>query len=166
MKKLILAAAIMTLLLSCASIPDAEKPDDSLVIGTLSLDFPNGFFDRAESRTVQSYIQITIKNVTHGTSFTVPTSQDGHFAFLSNGSDSYDVDSYDVEVRLTDGKYHLQGRLNFSFTARPKVIFFIGDLTVTYVRPQRAEFQPDRTSSYGTSISLLLESISHPRLST
>jgi tetratricopeptide (TPR) repeat protein len=131
LKRQILAVGILAFLLSCASIPGAEKPDDGLVVGTLKLDFPDGFKPDG-ARTFRANIQIKITDVTKGNSFNVLTSSDGHFVFLSNSSDTYAID----DIKLLGERYPFEHRLHHIFTVRPKAILFMGDITFIYSKPR------------------------------
>jgi hypothetical protein len=62
MKQCLLAIGVAALLGSCASIPAPESPDDSLVIGYMALDFPDGYFEEGR-RTIASGINLSIRQL-------------------------------------------------------------------------------------------------------
>lgn len=68
LKALFLVAVLDVL--SCAGIPKPETPQDTLIIGSFVLDFPDGFFDDP-SRAITSGIELTITNTTKDSSFSV-----------------------------------------------------------------------------------------------
>src|SRR3989304_8102826 len=97
MKYVLLMASLIFALSSCASIPAPEKADDSLVIGHLVLDFPDGFFEQP-SRTIESGVMLHLVNTTKQTRFSLLTSG-GYFRFLSHGADEYLLKGYEFSKR-------------------------------------------------------------------
>ena len=146
MKKWILPVlgVFLGLLVSCAGIPSAEKPTDTLVIGSFLVDFPDGFFNE-EPRTFSSGIALTFTNVTSGSSFTIITADKGYFWFLSNGTDSYELARYHYDyVSGSRHRFVLDSKIGYSFTTTPQSLLYVGHLELIYARPQR----PDPTA-YG-----------------
>jgi hypothetical protein len=123
---------LLSLLLSCASSPAPENPEDSLVIGYFVLDYPDGYFDKPK-RTFSSGITIYLTNQSTGRSFWVSTSG-GYYQFLSNGTDTYSLDRYKhvVEGSTTSGTF------NRRFTAKPHSVVYLGHSTLTYARPRQS----------------------------
>jgi hypothetical protein len=130
MAKWMVLIGALGLLLGCASIPEPEGPDDSLVIGYLALDFPDGFFEE-NKRTIESLITLSFINETRGRSFRL-TTKEGWFQFLSNGTDSYLYDYY--EYKSSSGS--VRGQLQKKFAVRPRCVYYLGHLTITYNRPK------------------------------
>jgi NHL repeat len=144
MKKWMLPGLVVLFAMSCATVPPAEKPGDTLVIGSFILDFPDGLF-REEPRTFTSGVALTITNVTQRTSFKVATSDQGYFWFRSNGTDSYELASchYDYESG-SRWRYQLDSKIGYQFTTVPRSVFYLGHLRLILRHPQK----PD-PSAYG-----------------
>ncbi len=137
MRKLILLiAVVMVALVSCSSLPKPESEDDSLVIGSLVLDFPDGFFDRPPDK-FSTGVQLRIVNQTQGTSFDVVTTSGGYFWFMSNGTDSYMLERYTLKTRTAGGTYSAGGILDYGWTVSPGRIDYIGHFVVTYKKPDK-----------------------------
>lgn len=131
MKKRIAILGLLPLLLSCASFPEPEAPENSLVIGYLVLDYPDGYFEHGR-RTFTSGITVNLTNQASGRKFWLTTSN-GFFHFLSNGTDSYTLDTYKLSVEGATS----EGRLKRSFTTKPHSVVYLGHLTLTYAHPQK-----------------------------
>jgi len=145
MKKGIVVLVVL-LLVSCSGIPPAEKSGDTLVIGSFVVDFPDGFFNE-EPRTFFSGLALTFKNVTQDNSFTIATTDNGYFWFLSNGTDSYELAKYRYNYESgSRRRFVLDTKIGYSFTALPQSVLYVGHLKLTYSRPQK----PDPTA-YGGS---------------
>ena len=114
MKKMFLAGLIALLLISCAGIPEPEESGNSLIIGSIILDFPDGFFDGA-STTITRSIKVKLLNTTKKRSFTLSTI-DGYFYFLTNGTDSYVLESFEFEkfIKIKNTIYTLGKNINKS----------------------------------------------------
>ncbi len=120
---------------SCAGLPRPEGPDDSLVIGALVLDFPDGFFN-FPAQTIGSHVDIVVENKIRGTKFAVSTTAGGFFSFLSNGADSYTLGSYSYITRQgSGGEYTIKGRLNYDFTPAQRSVNYLGHFTIRYTLP-------------------------------
>ena len=82
MKKLLWSALVVLLTLgACAGMPEPEEAENSLVIGSLVLDYPDGFFDMKPCCFTRG-VKLTILNTTTNRRFTL-TTDDGYFYFLS-----------------------------------------------------------------------------------
>jgi hypothetical protein len=143
MNRWLLLAAVLPLLAACASIPEPEGPEDSLVIGYFALDFPDGFFDQ-NRRTITNGITLSFVNERSGNKFSVMTSQ-GYYQFLSNGTDSYSFAGF--KIRVDRGT--IQSNVNQKFAAKPHSVVYLGHLTVIYAKPQKThEVSMDMKTHY------------------
>lgn len=131
MKKCLLAVGLLAFLVSCASIPTPENPDDSLVIGYFALDYPDGWFDQAK-RTIVSGVTLYFTNQSSGNKFWLTTSQ-GYFQFLSNGADSYSLEGYKVTVDRSTSS----GDVSLKFTTKPHTVVYLGHHTMMHTDPQK-----------------------------
>jgi len=144
MKRMLLAAAALLLVLGCTSLPAPEGVKNSLVVGRIALDFPDGFFDRP-ARTLQARIKMDFLNLASGSKFTVYTS-DGYFFFLSNGSDTYRLLSYASSAEGGGGGYTIgPATINKVVPMQPGRVMYLGDLTITYAQPKKTESRSSGT---------------------
>jgi hypothetical protein len=127
------AAAL--LLFSCAAVPAPENPQDTLVIGAFLIDFPDGFFNKAP-RKIVSQIELKFLNKTTGAAFTEYTRGGGYFFFLSNGTDSYVLKSFRVQVKESTGSYSFGGNINHSWDCVPGRLQYIGHFTYSFAHPK------------------------------
>jgi len=135
LKALFLVAVLGVL--SCAGIPKPETPQDTLVVGSFVLDFPDGFFDDPP-RAITSGIELTITNTTKDSSFSVRTGPNGYYSFLSNGSDSFSLTSFFYEEKtLSSRRATIHGTLDMPFETNAGQVRYVGKVTVIYQRPQR-----------------------------
>lgn len=136
MKKLLWAGLIALLLIGCAGIPEPEGSGNSMIIGSLLLDFPDGFFDGAPT-TVTRSIKVRFLNTTRNRHFTVSTI-DGYFYFLTNGSDSYILESFEFnkEVKVKNTIYTLGRNINRNITPVSDSLIYLGHITFTYSVPE------------------------------
>jgi len=132
--------------LSCAGISKPESPEDSLVVGSLVLDFPDGFFG-FPSRTIASGIELTIVNTTRNYSFSVRTGPDGYYSFGSNGHDRFSLASFHYEEKvLSWERVTLENKLEVPITVSPGTVRYVGRLTITFAHPQRSNVEAGRAT--------------------
>ena len=158
MKKLLWIGLIILLLSGCAGLPEPEGSGSSLVIGFMELDFPNGFFSLSPNptpKTFNSKIKLTILNTTTDRSFTTSTSS-GYFYFLSNGSDSYKIESYVFVKEIPgSGSFTFNEYVNYNFTPVPGKLVYLGDISYTYTEPDKiSEKKGDSMWNYEGSVKL------------
>jgi hypothetical protein len=92
---------LLILLTACAGFPEAQKEGDSLVIGSLILNFTDNFFDKPP-KIIKSGVKITVLNVTTNTKQELNTSN-GFYKFATNGTDAYVLESYKYEESENSG---------------------------------------------------------------
>jgi len=134
MKNLLLAVALALGLSACATIPQPKSAGDSLVIGNLVLQFPDGFLGQP-ARTVGSYLLLHFRDVTTNTRF-VRLAVDGYFYFRGNGSDEYRLESYEYSNQDYGGDYYLNDSIRQSFSAVPGKLVYVGQIAVRYEKPR------------------------------
>jgi hypothetical protein len=133
-----LALLLPLLLTSCGSLPKPQAgSDQSLVIGSFRLDFPDGYF-KDPPRGIDSGIAMDIANQTKGSSFTVVTGKGGYFYFLSNGTDEYLIKSfqYDETSTITGGTSRLSGTVGTMFKSSPRCVVYLGHTALRYMKPK------------------------------
>jgi len=151
LKRALLPVAILSIL-SCAGIPNPKSPDETLVIGSLQLDFPDGFFDYP-SRTIASGIEISIVNSTENYPFVVRTGPNGYYTFISNGHDTYSLERYHYEETIISQRVTLQGKLGMPVLVSPGKVRYVGALTITYARPNRSNKEAVKANLWNFELS-------------
>ncbi|HRY53428.1 MAG TPA: hypothetical protein P5142_02310 [Spirochaetia bacterium] len=125
-----LAALAASALSSCASAPRPESEADSLVIGSIVLDYPESFFDFGP-KTIDRNLAVEFENITKGKTFTVMTMAGGYFFFVSNGADSYRLRQVRYDFRSNQASYKLSTNLDIPFAASPHAIMYLDYMTIT-----------------------------------
>jgi len=142
MKKTVVVAvgalSLALLLTSCAGIPKPEGENDTLVVGSFILDYPDGFYNQAP-RAITSGVRLDFMNTTQGTEFFLLTSSGGYFSFLTNGTDSYDLKGFSYYVEERTGHYTGSGGLTYKFSVSPHAVQYIGHLVYTFSKPRFQE---------------------------
>ncbi len=133
MKQAVLVFCILAALGACASFPQPEGEGNSLVIGYLALDFPDGYFNRP-ARTIRSGIRLHLRNESRQTDFSLMTSS-GYYYFLSNGTDSYSLESYEYEDTAERAKLG-RSKIDLKFEITPGKVVYLGHLTISYKIPK------------------------------
>jgi hypothetical protein len=134
MKKLLLGTVIVLLALgACAGLPEPEETGNSLVIGSLVLDFPDGFFG-LKPCAFNRGVKLTFLNTTTNRRFTLSTS-DGYFYFLTSGADTYVLESYEFSKKTDTHEYNVGRDVDRSFTPAPGSLVYLGHITITYSAP-------------------------------
>jgi hypothetical protein len=132
---LLLGLGAMLLLASCAGLPAPQTPQESLVVGSFVLDFPDSFFDRAP-RTIDTQVELDFRDITKGTSFPIFTSN-GRFWFVASGSDEYVLDSSEFSSWMQSHGYHVGNReIGLRIPTAPGKILDLGDIRLVYRNPQ------------------------------
>ena len=131
------------LFLSCVSLPKPVHDTDSLVIGGVVWEFPDGFFQYSP-RTFRNNITLVIANLTTGEQFKLK-SKDGYFAFLSNGKDKYMLQYAALEGNGPGEDFTVGYELNLPIRITPSRIINIGRITITFASPEISEAKQEDT---------------------
>ena len=139
MKRLLLLAGVLVFLASsasCASLPKPKGEGSSLVIGSLVMDFPDGFFDLPK-RKMESGVVVNFRNVTTGRNFGLLTERGGMFSFLSNGSDEFIMESFAYKEQSGAGGYTMGViPLNLKIPTTTDRVIYVGHITAIYAKPK------------------------------
>ncbi len=159
MKRFFSAAGVIALvatLLSCAGFPEPQSAGNSLVIGSLILDFPDGFFD-TPPQEFDMNVKINFSNTTKGTSFSLYTTR-GYFYFQTNGTDEYVFEDFGLQdVAIGDSRYSFGGaRLSMPVATTPNKVIYLGHMVLTYSTPQATK-RSDRTTYYNYKSSVSVD---------
>jgi hypothetical protein len=150
MKKLLLGTVIVLLLAlgACAGMPEPDESENSLVIGSLVLDYPDGFFGQAP-RTFAYGVKLRFLNTTTGKRFTLTTS-DGYFYFVASGRDEYVLESYEFYKEMSNTKYTIGDDIGKAITPASNKLVYLGHFTITYASPELVtrDFSGGGTTTY------------------
>jgi hypothetical protein len=135
MNKLLWAALAALLALgACAGMPEPDEAENTLVIGSLVLDFPDGFFGQSP-RSFAYNVKLNIRNATTGKRFTLTTS-DGYYYFLSSGRDMYVLEGYEYYVEMTNHRYNISRNIGMTIAPEAGKLYYLGHITITYGSPE------------------------------
>ena len=143
-------------LLACAGFPEPEGERDSLVIGSLILDFPEGLYD-AVPHKVDMNVRVTIRNVTRNERFHVYTKR-GYFYFLTNGTDEFNLESFRILNTQVDDTLHSfsDQPVDLKISNFPSRVVYLGHINAVYSAPQLVRAIGGRGGiqfySYGVSV--------------
>ncbi len=134
MKHYLLTATALALLISCAGLPSSIGTNDSLVIGSFTLDFPKGFFDISRT-SIESGVQLNFRDVTDGKNFSIRTRK-GHFWFIAAGGHDYELVSFEL-LKSTGGDYYNIGTrdIGITFPTEQGKVIYPGDFRCIFSLP-------------------------------
>jgi hypothetical protein len=139
LKRAFLAAgvcALVAVVLSCTGFPEAEGEGDTLVIGSLILDFPDGLYDNTAQK-VDMNVRVSFRNVTRNQKFHVYTKR-GYFYFPTNGTDDYILEGFRILKTEVDGTVHLfsDQPVGLKIANAPNRVIYLGHITASYSDPR------------------------------
>jgi hypothetical protein len=96
-----------------------EKPKNNMVgvlIGKISLDLKNNFYNVIQPGVYKNHIEIVIKNITTGTQYTAYSKNGGYYSFYNLKSGSYVMVYYKMERNegVHGGTAWIKGPINIS----------------------------------------------------
>jgi hypothetical protein len=147
--------AVVAGLLSCAGFPEPASEGNSLVIGSLILDFPDGFYD-TPSKKFDMNVQLSFRNVTQDARFDVYTNR-GYFYFQTNGTDQYVLEDFQLlKITIGNTRYSFSGRpVNMKIATSPNKVIYLGHILFTYTDPGATKRRGRTTYyNYDTSVSV------------
>jgi hypothetical protein len=148
------ALAMIAFLWSCAGFPEPAGEGTSLVIGSLVIDYPDGFYDKP-ARKFDMDVKVTFKNTTQKRNFDLYTSH-GYFYFQSNGSDAYALESFNLpDVVIGDSRYSgIGSTIGMEIAVTPSKVIYLGHIVLTMAAPSVAQLSGrESTYHYETSSS-------------
>ena len=148
------ALAMLFILWSCAGFPEPAGEGTSLVIGSLIIDFPDGFYDKP-ARRFDTDVKVSFKNTTKKSGFDLYTSH-GYFYFQSNGTDEYVLKSYNLpDIVIGDTRYSGGGSaIDLKIASMPSKVIYLGHIVLAYAAPSVAQLSGrESTYKYETSAS-------------
>ncbi len=138
---------VVAVFLSCAGIPQPTEEGSSLVIGSLILDFPDGFYD-TPPRKFDMNVQLSFHNTTKNSRFDIYTNR-GYFYFQSNGTDEYLLEEFQLlKQTIGNTRYSFSGgRVNIKIAPSPNKVIYLGHIVFTYTAPDATK-RSGRTTYY------------------
>jgi len=129
--------ALVAAILSCVGFPEPEGEGDSLVIGSLILDFPDGLYDNTVQK-IDMNVRVTFRNVTRNQRFHVYTKRGGYFYFPTNGSDDYILEGFRILKTEVDETVHSfsDQPVGLKIANSPNRVIYLGHVTASYSAPR------------------------------
>ncbi len=149
------AVSALFVLASCASLPAPERTGSSLVIGSLVVDFPDGYFDQTPAR-LDSRVQLNLTDVTTGREFRLTTEGGGFYYFPGTPGDTYRLDSWEFYQEIGHTRYRgAPYEVKLEFRVPADKVVYTGHLLYTFTKPESKELYQGRKSfSFKTSATL------------
>lgn len=147
--------AAVAVLLSCAGFPQPVEEGNSLIIGSLILDFPDGFYDTS-ARKFDMNVQMSFRNTTQNTHFDIYTNR-GYFYFQSNGTDEYLLEEFQLlNQTIGNTKYSFSGGpVNMKIVPSPNKVIYLGHIVFTYSAPDAVKKSGRKTYyNYETAVAV------------
>jgi hypothetical protein len=123
-------------LLACVTFPEPKGQGDSLVIGSLILNFPEGLYE-AIPQKIDMNVRVTFRNVTRNETFHVYTNR-GYFYFSTNGTDEFILESYRIlQTQIEDTVYSFSDQLvDLKIVNSQNTVIYLGHINATYSDPR------------------------------
>jgi hypothetical protein len=144
MKKSFVFLTLLSLLSAagCSTLPAPKTENDSLVVGSFVVDFPDSFFGGGPRKIING-VRLDFMNNNTGEKLILLTSN-GFFRFITNGSDDYIFTSFSFEEEydnhiITIGPVPLRIPL-LGVAAK---VLYAGHTVVTFSQPEVLGFTDD-----------------------
>ncbi len=142
------------LLASCASFPKPGDNQNSLIVGNIVLEFPDGFFSDSARRIVQG-IQMNIRDFDENKLSHVLTGIDGYYYFVGKPDHKYVIESW--EARIDDSSHIYSfgpNKWGLSFNSVAGKVIYLQNVLFTFRRPKRGAEEGYTTHwNFKTSVS-------------
>jgi hypothetical protein len=135
MKRMIVPAGLVLLLLAgCASIPEPEGSDDTLLAGFVTIDYVDRFFSLGP-REFKSGLTVTL--YAHGSKETVTTrtDQEGFFALPADDERLWSIYSVSHTEKIADVNYESGGLIRRTFQVEPGSVTYLGAFKLVFKAP-------------------------------
>ena len=131
MKHIALFAFTVVLFSACAGLPPVDSPQSSLVVGSISLDFPGSYFTWG-ARKITDTVELNLRDDTTGKEFWIYSSN-GYYWFTANGTDEYTLESCQFSETIGSTAYVLgERKIGIKIPASPGVVLYAGDIAFSY----------------------------------
>jgi hypothetical protein len=142
MKKLLLLSVVVFVLFSCVSFPEPEDDSDSLVIGSIVFDFPDGFFNDPP-RTITNNFKLTLVNETTSKKLTVKTIK-GYYYFVCKRTDKFILKTIEYVDPAPGPGPSIGMNFDMPITVKMHKILYFGQMKITFLQPEYVK------TKYGT----------------
>ena len=132
MKRLPVFACVVFFLASCTGLPSPTAPQASLVVGSISFEFPGSFFSMG-ARSIKDGIEVNLRNATTGKEFSIYTDK-GYYWFTTNGTDVYTLESCQFSETAGSGASVIgERKIGISIPATPGKVLSMGDIRFRFL---------------------------------
>lgn len=129
----VLAALALPGLGGCAGGPARESPAGTRVVGSLSLEFPEGFLGQP-ARTIRSPILLHVRNLDTGKRFLRAVGERG-FAFPAAAGEELALERYEYSQSDSSFSCYLNDEIGIRFRPEPGRVLDLGRITIRYTAP-------------------------------
>jgi hypothetical protein len=81
-------------------------------------------------------VKLHFRNISQNHDFIVVTDEEGHYKFLSNGSDEYLLSGFSFSRKIADWRYDAEGELNIKVENAPASIVYLGHSSFIFSKPR------------------------------
>ena len=145
MNKILILLSVV-LFISCTTFyPVPESPSDSLVIGYVEYDFPDGFFNMPP-KLLRTGIKVNYTNLSTGQDLYCKSNY-GYFRFVCDGNAEILIKSAEYRYDGMEQKITLSPiEINQKIQLVEQKVIYLGHLNVTYSLPEveGREYQPEQ----------------------
>lgn len=135
MKRNLLGLVIIVTIAACTSvpvpIPEPEINTDSLVIGSVIINFYNGFNDHSQL-AVDEGIKLYFTNLTTNWPFVVETDRCGFYYYLTNGSDEYILTKFEYSEGFDKYDEPISCTLNIPISTSTAKLIYMGHISIIF----------------------------------
>jgi hypothetical protein len=129
----VLAALALPGLGGCAGAPSRESPAGTRVVGSLSLEFPEGFLGQP-ARTIRSPLLLHVRNLETGKRFLRAVGEGG-FSFPAAAGEELALERYEYSQAGPDFSCYLNDEIGVRFRPEPGQVLDLGRITIRYTAP-------------------------------
>ncbi len=131
MRRFLLLLGAASALTSCVLFPGPRSPQESLIVGSVALVFPEGLFG-GPAWTIGDQVELGFRDMTTGWRFPVYTSG-GRFWFTADGTHELVLEYSRASLRTGAGGYHLKERpIGLKIPAEPGKVLDLGRISLVY----------------------------------
>jgi len=135
-----IALVVSCLIIPDTKIPDAESPDDCLVIGAFNVRFPDGYKQAmvviGSSTKYQKGVVLHFRNVSRNEDFTVEVNRNGYYYFLGEGGAEYLLKSFEY-TRKAGCNVSVFGELDLQVSTAPAALVYLGHGSFVFSNPRK-----------------------------
>ena len=142
----LLAALALPGLGGCAGAPARESPAGTRVVGSLSLEFPDGFLGQP-ARTIRSPLLLHVRNLDTGKRF-LRVAGEGGFSFPAAAGEELALERYEYSQAGSAFSCYLNDEIGIRFRPEPGRVLDLGRIIIRYTAPapsQRPTFARSTT---------------------